>query len=115
MSDIKKSYSVSNIRRKYKKAYERWTSEEDRLLKDRYVAGDSISSLASLLQRQSGAIKSRLRKLALFSIPEAPQRKLENEMRFSFGFHWETVKRSPEVDYFYPESITSEMVKRRFT
>jgi len=60
-----KSYSVEEIRRKYPRAYEKWTSEEDAELVKRYGEGINVSKLAELHQRQKGAIHSRLVKLGL--------------------------------------------------
>lgn len=56
---------VTKVRETYPHAYERWTSEEERVLQDRFAQGDSVATLAVSLQRQPGAIRARLRKLGL--------------------------------------------------
>ena len=48
------------------RAYEKWSSEEDELLKQEYKKGKSVKELAELLKRNQGAIRSRLRKLKIF-------------------------------------------------
>lgn len=53
------------IKRQYKKAYEKWEPEEDRALKRGFKDGVSINRLAATFQRQPGAIRSRLTKLGL--------------------------------------------------
>jgi hypothetical protein len=42
-----------------------WTGEEDRLLYDGFVAGESLDGLAVLHQRGKGGIRSRLQKMRL--------------------------------------------------
>jgi len=53
----------AKIRKKYPKAYERWTKEEDELLVNKFHQGISIEKLAIHFQRQESAIRSRLKKL----------------------------------------------------
>jgi len=64
-SDKSKSYSLDEIRQKYPRAYEKWTSEEDERLTSRYQAGLDLLELAAIFQRQPSAIESRLTKLGL--------------------------------------------------
>lgn len=52
-------------RTEYSKAYEKWTEDEDSLLKQRFSEGVSIEDLSRLFQRKPSAIRSRLRKLGL--------------------------------------------------
>ncbi len=66
---INKAQSLDEIRRKYPKAYERWTSDEDMQLRARYQEGIGIDDLAAYFERRPGAIRSRLAKLGL--IPAA--------------------------------------------
>lgn len=47
------------------RAYERWTDAEEAHLSMRFRSGLTIKELAHLLEREPGAIRSRLRKLAL--------------------------------------------------
>ncbi|MGH9800023.1 MAG: hypothetical protein ACRD82_06635 [Blastocatellia bacterium] len=56
---------LDEIKRQYPKAYERWEPEEDRLLKEKFIAGATVNELAALFQRQPNAIRSRLTKLGL--------------------------------------------------
>jgi len=63
--DRPKSYDVEKIRQKYPRAYVKWSLEEDEKLKNEYASGQQIGELAKKFQRQSGAIRSRLRKLGL--------------------------------------------------
>lgn len=58
---------LNRIRRRYPRAYEKWTEEEDIQLRQQYHAGVGLSELATRLQRQPGAIESRLRKLGLIT------------------------------------------------
>jgi len=51
------------IRRKYRRAYEPWSNEEDEWLLRSHEAKQSNAVLAEALQRQPGAIISRIRKL----------------------------------------------------
>ena len=61
-----KAYGVQEIRRKYPKAYVKWTKEEDVRLSNEY--SKRVSELADSFQRRPGAIRSRLQKLGL--VPE---------------------------------------------
>jgi hypothetical protein len=62
-----KAYSLDEIRQKYPRAYEKWTSEEDERLRHQRQAGLDILELAAVFQRQPSAIQSRLNKLGLSS------------------------------------------------
>jgi len=62
-----KSYSVNNIRRKYPRAYEKWSREEDQNLIHEFNEGLKISEIAKMHQRQTGAVRARLKKLDLVS------------------------------------------------
>ena len=50
------------IRRRYPRAYDRWTREEDMELWERQEEGSSIDEIANHLRRQPSAIRSRLEK-----------------------------------------------------
>jgi len=54
---------LEELKHKYPKAYEKWTPEDDKQLRAKSSAGESISALATLFQRQESAIRSRLAKL----------------------------------------------------
>ena len=53
------------LRKQFAKAYEKWTPEEESLLGKSFQEGTDVADLARLLQRQPGAIESRLRRLGL--------------------------------------------------
>lgn len=59
------TYNLDEIRQKYPRAYEKWTSEEDERLTSRYQAGLDLLELAAIFQRQPSSIQSRLTKLGL--------------------------------------------------
>ncbi len=63
--DRPKTYDIEIIRQKHPRAYVKWTSGEDEKLKNEYASGQQIGELAKKFQRQSSAIRSRLRKLGL--------------------------------------------------
>lgn len=56
---------LARIRAEYPKAYEKWTEDEDHLLKQRFGEGTSIEELSKVFQRQPSAIRSRLIKYGL--------------------------------------------------
>jgi len=58
-----KSYAVEEVRKNYKKAYEKWTKEEDHLLLELYRKEIKALELANRFERKPGAIRSRLKKL----------------------------------------------------
>lgn len=58
-----RTYSVDEIRRRYPRAYEKWTTEEEEELRLKYLEGMRTSELADYLQRQPGAIRARLSRL----------------------------------------------------
>jgi len=58
-----RTYSVKDIRRTHKRAYEKWTEEEEALLLKLYEEGRTRREIARELQRQPSAISSRLRKI----------------------------------------------------
>lgn len=62
-ADVSKFYSVEEIRHQYPSAYEKWTQEDDNVLKRLHNTGLSVSELAEHFGRNHGAIRSRLRKL----------------------------------------------------
>jgi flagellar motility protein MotE (MotC chaperone) len=66
-ADISYQQRLDEIRQQYPRAYEKWTEEEDTHLRQAYQAGTEVKELAVLLQRQLGAVESRLRKLGLTS------------------------------------------------
>lgn len=59
----RRTYSVESIRRTYKRAYEKWTDQEEALLLKLYEDGRTRREIAQSLQRQPSAVSSRLRKI----------------------------------------------------
>ena len=60
-----KTYGIADIRKKHSRAYDSWSKEDDERLRKRYKDGLTINQLASEFQRQTGGIRSRLKKLGL--------------------------------------------------
>ena len=60
-----KSYSVEEIRHDHPRAYEKWSAEEDGQLSNLCRNGKRVREIATTLNRQEGAIRSRLAKLNL--------------------------------------------------
>ena len=60
-----KSYEVAAMRESHAKAYAPWTTAEENDLVLRHSQGQPIDAIAASLGRKPGAIRSRLRKLAL--------------------------------------------------
>lgn len=60
-----KSYSVEEIRHDHPRAYEKWSTEEDSELSKLFRSGKSVKEIATVLNRQDGAIRSRLAKMNL--------------------------------------------------
>lgn len=64
------NYKITEIRKKSPQAYKKWSIEEEQQITEKYQTGKSIKEIACQMQRQPGAIRSRLTKLGL--IPIAP-------------------------------------------
>ena len=60
------AYSVNEIRKKYPRAYEKWSSYDDNQLIKMYSKGLKPSKLAEHFGRQPSAIRARLKRLGLF-------------------------------------------------
>ena len=60
-----KIYNVEKIRENYKNAYQPWTEDLDMELTSMYCKGISLQEMAKHFNRNSGAIKSRIKKLEL--------------------------------------------------
>lgn len=54
------AHSASAVR---PRSYAAWEAEEDRTVQFLYRAGASVAEMASALQREAGAVRSRIRKL----------------------------------------------------
>lgn len=59
------SNKIDEAKEEYPRAYEKWTAQEERWLKDYLEQGLEIKEIAALLERQPGAISSRIHKLGL--------------------------------------------------
>ena len=64
-STYPKSYEVAALRETHAKAYAPWTIAEENDLVLRHGQGETIDAIAASLGRKPGAIRSRLKKLAL--------------------------------------------------
>ena len=60
------SHKIEKIRKIYSRAYEKWTREEESWLKNYVAEGLTIKEIAEILERQPGAISSRIAKLNLY-------------------------------------------------
>ncbi len=60
-----KTYSYAEKRLTQKNAYERWTEEDEWMLRMMFESGEKLSAIANHFHRNRGAILSRLRKLGL--------------------------------------------------
>jgi len=61
-----KIVNLTELRKKYPRAYEKWDGAEDDNLRSLFEQGKKTNELAELLMRQPGAIISRLKTLGLF-------------------------------------------------
>jgi hypothetical protein len=59
------SYEVAALREIHAKAYAPWTTAEENDLASRHSQGETVNAIAASLGRKPGAIRSRLKKLAL--------------------------------------------------
>ncbi len=65
VNKAQKQVRFEDIRKQFPRAYEKWTPEEDDKLRRLLEKGADVNALAEALQRQPGAVTSRLRKLGL--------------------------------------------------
>ena len=93
---------LEKIRKKYPRAYERWTEEEENLLVQKHNEGLDNKKIASLLQRKIGAIQSRLKFLIGWEYPSGDLQKAYF-MRVLFKFDWLPVL------YFFPSPVSGFM------
>ena len=66
MRNEEKSYSVDEKRKTHRNAYQPWTDEDDSRLELLFCEGKSVTELSKLFERNSGAIRSRIKKLELY-------------------------------------------------
>lgn len=76
------STRMQKLKAKHENAYNKWTAEEEVLLKKYHSEGKTDSEIGKLLKRNTGAVESRLRKLGLAANTgkqaESPNSSLEN-------------------------------------
>ena len=65
LNETSTSYSVEQVRQKHPRAYEPWETAEDEDLRQMFHDGKTANDIAVILQRQPGAVRSRLHKLGL--------------------------------------------------
>lgn len=63
---------LREIRAEHPRAYEPWTKDEDLRLGSMFAARKTVDEIADTLQRQRGAITSRLAKLGLLDEQRSP-------------------------------------------
>ena len=61
------SHTVADKRVRYPRAYEKWAAAEDAQLRELARSGATVAQIAGRLQRNRGAIRSRIMKLGLVS------------------------------------------------
>jgi DNA-binding CsgD family transcriptional regulator len=59
------AYTLAEKRERHPRAYEKWTDAEDGQLRELVQSGASVAQIAGRLQRNRGAIRSRIMKLNL--------------------------------------------------
>ena len=74
MRSNEKSYSVEEKRKTNRNAYQPWTNEDDNRLEVLYCEGKSVTDLSNEFGRNSGAIRSRIKKLELKEKYDTQQR-----------------------------------------
>jgi hypothetical protein len=64
--------TLAERRQAHPRAYEPWTDEEEKRLREGHAQGHSVGELARQLQRKPSAVRSRLRRLNA-AMPEKPR------------------------------------------
>ena len=57
--------NLTKIREEHPRAYEKWSTNEEERLIQLFHSGRSVAEIAKVMQRQLGAVKTRLRRLGL--------------------------------------------------
>lgn len=60
-----KSTHIQQLKAKYENAYNKWTNDDEALLKRYHSEGKTNAEISGLLRRNTGAVRSRLKKLGL--------------------------------------------------
>jgi hypothetical protein len=63
VKESRKAYAVSQTRRAHRRAYMPWSRDEDNFVVRQLRDGYSVDEISANLDRQTGAIRSRLKKL----------------------------------------------------
>ncbi|MGD8455532.1 MAG: hypothetical protein PVF83_04030 [Anaerolineales bacterium] len=100
---------LERIRQKHPRAYEKWTEEEENQLVQNYNEGLDVEQLANLLQRQPGAIQSKLKSLVGWEKPPSAGFHKAYFMRVLLRFDWLPVMRIEDEPYYFPASISGFM------
>lgn len=104
-------YTFEKFRVNHPKAYEKWTTEDDGLLAEKFIMGVNLEELSGLLQRRKGAVSSRIKKLRLSGQARNQRAFDEIKIGFDFAISWQPVLSTPDNDYFFPNPVTDFMLK----
>ncbi len=102
---------IEDVKKKYPRAYQRWTLEEESLLLEKYKNGASLIQLVEEFERQPSAISGRLFRLRFGESSNADLHR--GIIDFRLAFEWEVVLASEEVEYKFPSRIT-DFMKRKY-
>lgn len=108
---------MNTVSPEYPKAYKRWTQHEDDILRKSFEHGVDIQELSETLQRQQGAIKSRLYKLGVLTsgaihLSTETAFEIKSLFRGTASLHWKTILCDEGLKYWFPHPITSMMMLR---
>ena len=98
------------IKKKYHRAYQKWTQEEENLLLERFQMGASLIQLVQEFERQPSAISGRLFRLRFGESSHVDLQ--QGVIEFKVAFEWELVWASETDEYKFPSPITSFMKKK---
>lgn len=100
---------VEAIKKKYFRAYQKWTPEEENLLLEKYQNGASLIQLVQEFERQPSAISGRLFRLRFGENSHLDLQ--QGVIEFKVVFDWEVVLASEKDEYKFPNPITGFMRK----
>lgn len=76
-----RTYTLVEKRERYPRAYEPWSEPEDHQLRGMIQSGETVARIADRLQRNRGAIRSRIVKLNLVqALPQTEQDRLRHRL-----------------------------------
>lgn len=101
---------IEAIQKKYSKAYQKWTPEEENLLLEKYQKGASLIQLVKEFERQPSAISRRLFKLRFGENSHIDLQ--QGIIEFKLAFEWEVVLASEKDEYKFPNPITGFMKQK---